>query len=50
MLQKSVAYLIDESSRTNAIFLILDEILFEAKKLRKNFNMGSTESINMMYS
>lgn len=50
MLEKIVAFLIEETSRSNAIFLILDEIIFESKKLRKNFNVGSTESINMMYS
>lgn len=35
---------------TLIVFMIIDEIIFESKKLHKNHQINTSESINMMYS
>lgn len=50
ILESTLKHLTEETCRTNAIFVILDEIIYESQKLKKKCQIGSGESINMMYS
>ena len=50
ILESTLKHLTEETSRTNAIFVILDEIIYESQKLKKKCQINSSESINMMYS